>query len=59
MEKEKTVLQKCVDIMNSPMGTVQQKMSFLQDKGVPMETILEALNIASGGAVIDSALGKK
>ena len=37
-------------------GTVQLKISFLKHKGVTDAEITEALNIASGGAVVASAL---
>jgi hypothetical protein len=40
-------------------GTVQMKMAYLQDRqGFTFNEVLEAINLASGGALIDSAFGK-
>ena len=37
-------------------GTVQMKMAFLKHKGLSDDEVIEALNIASGGAVVAAAL---
>lgn len=47
------LLRKSVKVWNAPQGTAQQKHAFLEEKGVPHEIILEALNIASNGALLE------
>jgi hypothetical protein len=40
-------------------GTVQMKIAYLKDRqGFTSTEVLEACNLASGGALIDSALGE-
>ena len=48
------VVSRCVRVFLAPRGTMQQKHGYLSSQGVDETTILEALNIASGGALLDS-----
>lgn len=53
-------LKKAVAIFNAPEGTVQQKIFFLKEHvGMSDIEITEAMNIASGGMVLKTALGKR
>lgn len=53
------IVAKAVKFLTNPnvQGTVQMKQAFLQRKGLNDTEILEALNQASGGEVVRSALG--
>lgn len=58
-------IRKSVNVLNAPMGTVQQKQDYITYKLVgegygtqeAMNIFLEALNIASNGELLRSALG--
>lgn len=58
-------IRKCVKVLNAPMGTVQQKQDYITYKLVAegygindaMNIFLEALNIASNGELLRTALG--
>ena len=53
------LIQKAVKFLTNPevKGTVQLKLEFLRQKGLNETEILEALNQASGGELLESALG--
>ena len=53
------LVKKAVEFLTNPnvQGTVQLKMAFLKKKGLNDNEIMEALNAASGGALVSSALG--
>jgi hypothetical protein len=50
-------IRRAVKIFKLPNGTVQQKMAFLETKGMSFIDILEAINQASGGELVYVALG--
>ena len=60
---EETVRQeyvdKCVKVFDSPKGTVQQKIAYMKQKGATDDEITQALNTASGGELVKSALESK
>ncbi len=47
-------IRRAVSVWNAPKGTAQEKHSFLASAGLPEDVILEALNIASDGALLKS-----
>ncbi len=49
----KNDIERAVNVFNAPKGTVQQKISFMQNKGMDQTDILEALNIASNGELLN------
>jgi hypothetical protein len=50
-------VERAVKTLNTPQGTVQSKQAYLLDTiGIPEDEFLEALNFASGGAVVEAAL---
>lgn len=52
------MLRRAVAVLNAPKGTVNAKVCFLTARGCDGTLIMEALNIASGGEVVRSALGE-
>lgn len=52
-DSREEMLRKSIKVWNAPKGTCQQKHAFLESKGVPHEIILEALNVASNGALLE------
>jgi len=48
---------KAVRVLKAPGGTVQAKISFLKHKGMTDAEITEALNRATNGEIVRSALG--
>lgn len=61
-DEYKKLVKKCVNVLNAPKGTVQQKMGYifhkLKEEGVDSEKAniiwLEALNIASNGELLSN-----
>ena len=49
------IIRKCVNVLNAPGGTVNAKVCFLTSKGVDMVDIMEALNVAGDGALLEAA----
>jgi predicted Fe-Mo cluster-binding NifX family protein len=47
---------KCVKVFKAPGGTVQQKIAYMKTKGATDDEITQALDTASGGEVVKSAL---
>jgi len=46
----------CVKVFNAPSGTVQQKIAFMRKKGATDSEWLEAMNQATNGEVVRTAL---
>lgn len=49
-------IEKAVKVLSAPKGSINQKCAFLQSKGLTGDEITEALNHASGGKVVKTAL---
>ena len=47
-------LERAMAVLKSPHGLVAQKIQFLQSKGMDMTEILEVLNKAGNGALLEA-----
>ena len=50
------MVRRAVRVLLAPGGTVQMKLAYLSDKGCDGTVITEALNTASGGELVRTAL---
>jgi hypothetical protein len=59
MEKlsHEEMVKRAVRVLNAPGGTVNAKVAFLTSKGCDGLVIMEALNIATSGELVRTALG--
>lgn len=59
MEKlsHEELVKRAVRVLNAPGGTVNAKVAFLTSKGCDGTVIMEALNIATSGELVRTALG--
>lgn len=56
-EGRQEYIDKCVKVFKASGGTVQQKIAYMKTKGATDSEITQALDTASGGEVVRSALG--
>lgn len=56
-EVRQDFVDKCVKVFKAPGGTVQQKIEFMKKKGATDAEITQALDTASGGELVKTALG--